>query len=77
MSSSKLHTLGQQVTTILREKLVTVTGDLVVATARVRELELDVLDDKKSLRDSMEKVLTASTLLFPFWLLCIIANGEG
>jgi hypothetical protein len=46
---------------MLREKLVIVTGDLVTAKGRVRELELNVLDDKKTLKQSAETLLASST----------------
>ena len=41
-----------------REKLITVSGDLVMAKSRVRDLEMDVLDDKKMLRQTAYGVST-------------------
>ncbi|KIM90094.1 hypothetical protein PILCRDRAFT_171861 [Piloderma croceum F 1598] len=50
----------QEVVTMLREKLVAVGGDLVVAKSRVRELEMNLLDDKLSLKKSAETLLGSS-----------------
>lgn len=49
---------------MLREKLVIVGGDLVIAKGRVRELELNILDDKKTLKHSAEALLASSTFNF-------------
>lgn len=51
---------------MLREKLVTASGDLVVAKTRVRELEMDLLEDKMSLKKSTETLLASSKFFFPF-----------
>jgi hypothetical protein len=45
---------------MLREKLVAVGGDLVVAKSRVKELEMNLLDDKLSLKKSAETLLGSS-----------------
>jgi hypothetical protein len=48
---------------MLREKLVTVSGDLVMAKSRVRDLEMGVLDDKKMLKQAAESLLASSTFI--------------
>jgi len=53
---------------MLHEKLVVVSGDLVVKS-RVKELEINLLDDKLSLKKTAETFLKSSgflTLLFYF-----------
>lgn len=45
---------------MLREKLVILGGDLVISKGRVRELELNVLEDKKTLKQSTEALLASS-----------------
>lgn len=52
---------AQEVAAILREKLVVAGGDLVTAQSRVRDLEMDLLDDKKSLKKSAQTLLESST----------------
>ena len=48
---------------MLRENLVTVSGDLVMAKSRVRDLEMGVLDDKKMLKQAAESLLASSTFI--------------
>ena len=55
------HT-AQEVVAMLREKLVVVSGDLVVAKSRVKELEINMLDDKISLKKSAETLLGSSRI---------------
>jgi uncharacterized membrane protein len=65
-SDSITHFTAQEVAAMLREKLVTASGDLVVAKSRVRELEMDLLEDKMSLKRSAETLLASSTFFFRF-----------
>ena len=53
---------------MLREKLVVIGGDLVVAKSRVRELEMNLLDDKLSLKKSAETLLESSGFFFDTFL---------
>jgi len=63
-SDSITHFTAQEVAAMLREKLVTASGDLVVAKSRVRELEMDLLEDKMSLKRSAETLLASSSFSF-------------
>lgn len=58
--------IAQEVVTMLREKLVVIGGDLVVAKSRVRELEMNLLDDKLSLKKSAETLLESSGFFCTF-----------
>jgi len=51
---------------MLREKLVVIGGDLVVAKSRVRELEMNLLGDKLSLKKSAETLLESSGFFCTF-----------
>lgn len=53
---------------MLREKLVVVSGDLVMAKSRVKELEMNLLDDKLSLKKSAETLLESSGFFDTFIL---------
>lgn len=51
---------------MLREKLITAGGDLVEAKSHIRELEMNLLDDKMTLKQSAETLLASSISFFVF-----------
>ena len=61
---------------MLREKLIAVGGDLVVAKSRVRELEMNLLDDKLSLKKSAETLLGSSEFFLDTSILSFISRAS-